>query len=115
MSDIQEGEFCRTKDGALGKITKVITENIFYVQFYDNFRWKTDLKESGIIKHSFNIIDLIEVGDYVNGWRIDGVSKDKNGHVIYVQNYEVPGFNEREIQSIVTKERFLESEYRINE
>lgn len=70
-----------------------------------------DFIENEIIKHSKNIIDLIEVGDYVNGNRMDIVERDENGHVYYLQNCELPSVNKNEIKSIATKEQFASVEY----
>lgn len=57
------------------------------------------------IKSSPNIIDLIEVGDYVNGNKVT----DING-IIYVK--DVGFLEEIEIKSIVTKEQFEAMEYK---
>ena len=76
MSEIEVGEYVRDKDGNIGKITKIVTDDIFYVQFYDNLEWKTDLEEANIKAHSKNIIDLIEGGDYVNGYKVERVFVD---------------------------------------
>ena len=65
------------------------------------------------IKASHNIIDLIEVGDYVNGKEI--TSKDENRKRLYaemIQDYVY--FDERDIKSIVTKEQFEAMEYKID-
>lgn len=76
---------------------------------------KSDLQcfRDYIKNHSKNIIDLIEVGDYVNGDRMDIVDKDENGHVYYLQNIELPSVNK--IETIVTKEQFAQAEYKIEE
>lgn len=62
-----------------------------------------------IINASYNIIDLIEIGDYVNGYEV--TSKDQflgfGNHDWYMTNDE--------IKSIVTKETFEQMEYRIGE
>lgn len=62
--DIKVGKYVRSKSGSIGKITK-IEDNKF---LYEN---KTLITWIGnVTKHSFNLIDLIEVGDYVNGHKI---------------------------------------------
>ena len=67
-----------------------------------------------IIKSSPNIIDLIEVGDYVNGYRITTIgsngiyAEDENGYLIKM-------FTKEDIKSIVTKERFESMEYKVGE
>ena len=67
-----------------------------------------------IIKSSPNIIDLIEVGDYVNGYRITTIgsngiyAEDENGYLIKM-------FTKEDIKSIVTKEQFESMEYKVGE
>ena len=81
-----------------------------------------------IIKHSKNIIDLLEVGDYVNGYKILAIEKSgvyNNGLRImiyknnrrkeeiwkYIQEYDgiIPARDD--IKSIVTKEMMKSIEY----
>lgn len=60
------------------------------------------------IKARNNIIDLIEVGDYVNGERVIGV---KDGWISFSDN----SFNKCNfVDSIVTKEQFEAIKYEIN-
>ena len=62
-------------------------------------------------KHSNNIIDLIEVGDYVNGCRVHRIA---NCITIILDNEEnISWVNPNEIKSIVTKEMFSSVEYRL--
>lgn len=69
---------------------------------------------------SYNIIDLIEVGDYVNGHKISLVYN----HQVYSDDYEfnsVEGefnrihFENDDIKSIVTKEQFESMQYKVGE
>ena len=83
------------------------------------------LKED-IIKSSPNIIDLIEVGDYVNGVRVE---KNKYGelytsYVYYggdigkqceVYTTWLKEYTEDMIENILIKEQFEEMEYKIND
>ena len=61
-------------------------------------------------KSSPNIIDLIEVGDYVNGLRVNEISE----HTIFLD--DMRDFSKKDInyvESIVTKEQFKSMKYRI--
>ena len=73
------------------------------------------IPEDMIVKASYNIIDLIEVGDYVNGCKVIDFmySKEKKRSVIV--DSEIWGFDAEEIKSIVTKEQFESMSYRIGE
>ena len=64
-----------------------------------------------IIKHSPDIIDLIEVGDYVNGKYVYKITAE----CIYFKGYAVENKNNIWIQSIVTKEQFVQIEYKVEE
>lgn len=70
------------------------------------------LKEE-IIKSSPNIIDLIEVGDYVNGVMVTEIKDGKPFKEDYNDPYYSYYFDD--IYSIVTKEQFSQMEYRIGE
>ena len=78
------------------------------------------------IKSSPNIIDLIEIGDYVNGSKvvdINIIGKDKEKWVWVEQMEDTDnkygddyvGYNNEQIKSIVTKEQFESMEYRVGE
>lgn len=69
--------------------------------------------EEIIIKHSPNIIDLIDVGDFVNGFPV--LEPVYNGNVMYGVDEGYENFKKAygEIKSIVTKEQFKAMEYRL--
>ena len=74
------------------------------------------LREDNIIKHSFNIIDLIEVGDYVNGEYTIGVCAYKNGNIKFIEVGELlRELENKDIESIVTHEQFNSIKYVIGE
>lgn len=108
---LEVGMYIRTNYGKIDKILKLNESYVKGVSQKDEF-YAYDIEK--IIKASYNIIDLIEVGDYVNGHevkskqsgvkRID-IGEDEN----YVWLYE------KDIKSIVTKEQFENMEYRIGE
>ena len=70
-------------------------------------------------KASHELIDLIEVGDYVNGLRINSITEvDENHDVGLVWNLTTYGdddisFSNEEIKSIVTKELFESIKYEV--
>lgn len=112
--DIKVGDYIRTELGYTGKVQSV---NMFNADLYRTNNGTYSKEE--IVKHSFNIIDLIEVGDYVNGHLV--VDLDKN---IYNQKLvitEVDGkdgairhhYLEKSIKSIVTKEQFQNVSYEV--
>ncbi len=66
-------------------------------------------------KSSPNIIDLIEVGDYINKQRVCHIEYDEDDNLQYIftgNNYQY-ALNEDDIKSIVTKEQFESIEYKV--
>ena len=115
---IQVGEYVRTDKGNIGKLVEIRCgksedgEKLIDVYFLDNGIWT--LKKY-ILNHSFNIIDLIEVGDYVNGYKVE---KKANG-LIYVDYcwdcnlYTMVTNKIDDIKSIVTKQAFESIKYKV--
>ena len=132
MEEIKVGEYVRTKEGFIFQIAKehyhsFITTEKYNKKKYENYkgRYITDLKEFYVyldideirtLKHSFNIIDLIEVGDYVNGREVEETTR--NGFITLKSfgddNYGDFNILENEyIETIVTKEQFESMEYKV--
>lgn len=115
MSEIEVGEYIRTRDGIIGKITKVIDGIIFYVQDYDNIPFKTDIYETIIKSRSKNIIDLIEVGDIVK----TGIETiftqcfDNKDNLDYFK--ELYKNEEHCIKSILTHEQYEQNCYKVGD
>jgi hypothetical protein len=105
VEEIKVGEYVRTKLGDIKKITEGFE---FIIEIHNR-------SSNKIVKHSKNIIDLIEVGDYVNGVRVINIL-DKDEEKIPTSIKCVNNcFYEKEIKSIVTKEQFSSVEYRLQE
>jgi hypothetical protein len=126
------GDYIRTPFGITKCINKqqiIIEDNLFcetkysylyYLEDYDDEMCNITDSNLDEYKHSENIIDLIEVGDYVNGYRVVSVYN----YGIYIEipfiDQESIGCNEdliriEEIKSIVTKEQFESMEYKVVE
>lgn len=67
------------------------------------------IPEDMITKASHNIIDLIELGDYVNGCEVTS-----KGQFLGFGNHDWYMLD-NEIKSIVTKEQFSQMEYKVGE
>lgn len=102
-------------DGTISKLTKIDER-----RYIDQFGIVIDLDKCAILgKTSSNIIDLIEVGDYVNGSKVVDVMEDiETGelHLEMTYNYtnEEKGdctIYNKDIKTIVTKEQFKAMEY----
>lgn len=115
---IKVGEYIRTKTGYIDKIKRI-------VKVFDNTKYyildNHDIVfKERIAKYSKNIIDLIEVGDYVNGHRVIEIdNKDKNIFNKYLvveetdyDNYNI-SYSNNDIKSIVTREMFESIKYEV--
>lgn len=68
------------------------------------------------IKASHNIIDLIEVGDYVNGYRVSTIDyENRTLYREYDDDFYFSICKEKDIHTIVTKEQFEQMEYKVGE
>lgn len=120
--EIEVGEYVRTIDGETGKVKHIIQDMIF---INSNQYYHTPDK---IKKHSKNIIDLIEVGDFVNRHIVNYICDDeyeiygdddwitKKG--IHLECGDEEGriiIENKDIKSIAAKERFKSVEYRLGE
>lgn len=124
MNKLGVGMYVRTKDGIITKVDDIDDEIIYFdkdiYRIYSDgidFLEKVDLER--IIKASFDIINLIEVGDYVNGDKVTRVvPRDVCGNEV-LDNQHIFTINgeicENEIESVVTKEQFESMSYRIGE
>lgn len=118
--EIQVGEYVRTR-GTIGKLIAVEYDKIdtslkWYVLDAGNHK-KEYVNKPYIEKYSKNIIDLIEVGDYVNGHKIVREIWGEDDNDLH---FEIEGgfgkatyIGEKNIKSIVTKEQFASMEYKI--
>lgn len=119
MEEIKVGDFVRTKEGIIDKIDAFnINTNIYHCEnglcIDKENKIAVALKD---IKHSKNIIDLVECGDYVNGYRIDNiingvlvnraVGLDRSGVLTPIAQYE------NDIKTILTKEQFEQNLYKV--
>lgn len=119
---LQVGMYVRTKDGIIAKCDEIIKN--FDISFdrevfkvFDNdtpdvieIPWI--FKNEYIKKYSFDIIDLIEVGDYINGLPVTFVYIPDGVKASYflLGTYQKHFINE-DIKDIVTKEQFDACKY----
>lgn len=73
-----------------------------------------------IKKHSKNLIDLIEVSDYVNGMKIDDIGEIKRfgkttQKCLWVNIGDGIDIIDEEIKDILTKEQYMQNCYKIAE
>lgn len=125
MKELRVGMYVRTKDKkGVQHIRKIIDlpkdtryGSIVVDKDIHNVKW---VSKKNVLKASFNIIYLIEVGDYVNGELVVQVSNDKGWvftEPVYFDEYRGEErhycYNSYEIKSVVTKEQFNSVKYEV--
>lgn len=132
---LEVGMYVRTDRGNIFKV-----ENVFEIDV-DGTWFKSKVKENSVIKDlprfmydeedeiinkaSHNIIDLIEVGDYVNGYMITDFSNEYYDEELddYVEGFSIVLGNEeqmysippKDIETVLTKEQFEAMQYKVVE
>lgn len=107
------GDYVRTKYG-ISKIVSNPENHSFNIDIFKKDRITLRcIRKKDIIKSSPEIIDLIEVGDYVNGEEV----KEKFNYLLGFECGQDGEYyrDEKDIKSIVTKEQFESMEYKIGE
>ena len=127
MKEIKVGEYVRTNKGKIfifawleNSDEKRYTNKVLLGNgkiFENKFYYFDDGEE--IVKHSKNIIDLIEVGDYVNGYKVisidinapndckECIELDRNN------TYEYQWISRNEIKTILTHEQYQANCYTV--
>lgn len=121
-NEIEIGEYVRTNSGYIFQVVEIqpamsdetdsCSASVKGENY--NFAFVTD-----IVKHSKNIIDLIEEGDYVNESIVTDYYFVGNQKVLVLNNEKIT-YEENEnfvpqlaIKTIVTKEQFASMEYKV--
>ena len=113
------GEYVRTKDGCIAKFEGI--NESFYE--FDNIIMdestavRDELFVDIIEKSSPSIIDLIEVGDYVNGFKVEDVYKPEGTYVLWLtlSCNPIDRWKNEDIKSVITREQMKSLEYKVKE
>lgn len=134
---LEVGKWCRTKKGTIFKIIGgnvdmwEIDIDYSYLSKCENedynsyaYNKNNSLFEDLVVKASYKKINILEKGDYVNGYkvtRIEGTYHGRKDRAIYCdyQENEKTGkwimIYDDEIKSIVTKEQMEQMAYKVGE
>ena len=114
--ELKKGMYVRYTRGAINgyvppRIAKIINKNNDLLKLDNN----NEILESDIIgKPSFDLIDLIEVGDYVNGERVYYAYCSSEGSTgLFIEEAGIRVWLEKDsqIKDIVTNEQFNSMKY----
>lgn len=120
MSKIEINEYVRTKNGIIDKVERFSVgccvwhcENGMCIDECNCI----GIHLEDIVNHSKQLIDLIEVGDFVNGHRVVNEMWGEDDNDLY---FEIEGgFNkaqyigEKDIKTILTKEQYMTNCYKV--
>ena len=127
---LETGMYCRYNNFQnkikIAKIKGIQKADEVFQYDYINFDNDDGELETNIIKASYNIIDILEKGDYVNGSKVIDISiigKDKEKWVWVEQTEDndnkygddYVGYNNEQIKSIVTKEQMEQIAYKVGD
>lgn len=106
METLSVGMYARTLNGIvkIDKIQDNVMEDTKGHLHYGNF-----------IKASYNIIDIIEAGDYVNGRKVVDIFYDANDNVMEVCVLGSIEYDNNEIKSVITHEQMEQIAYKVGE
>lgn len=108
---LEVGKFARLKSGYICKIININDFREPNMKYGVEANYLKDIMFIGdddIVKASYNIIDILEVGDYVNNERVEEIWKEI---VLVGQECRPISFNN--IKSIVTHEQMEQIAYKV--
>lgn len=122
---LEVGKWCRTKEGTIFKIIGgnvdmwEIDIDYSYLSKCENedynsyaYNKNNSLFEELVVKASYNIIGILEVGDYVNGHRVEEI--DFENEEIFTDSEYYCGIVEFcNIKSVITHEQMEQMEYKV--
>lgn len=133
MKEIQVEEYVRTNDGIIKKIKEINTNivtvghgmqeieyyckfDIGNIIFAETYRELEEKINKVIKKKSFDITDLVEKDDYINGCRVYEV--EEKGITVYQKvedsSVDYNWIAKDEVETIWTKEQLKTIEYNVN-
>lgn len=85
----------------------ILTEN-------DGSIYQGEYTKENVIKASYNIIDILEVGDYVNGLPVSKTSEYINTYEKYIELYgSCSDWENEDIKSVITHEQMEQMAYKV--
>lgn len=116
--ELKEGMYVRTKKG-IGRVTEYTKHESwgYIVKVLGQYSCHTHTSNgelSDVIKAGDNLIDLIEEGDYVNGYLVTRICADGETNKKYFNLYgSISEWENEDIKSVVTKEQFNSVKYEV--
>ncbi len=105
---IEVGEYIKDKEGNITKICNILNldRDMYLYVGEDGFQYS----DNAIVRHSKQLIDLMEVGDFVNGHKVKAIYLNGATKYIKLDNAYKDGQGtrtyEENIETILTKELY---------
>ena len=125
---LEVGQFVRFKDKRgieyIRKIVEIPEDNRYASLYLDKeANYSHGLSPKNVIKGSFNIVNLIKAGDYINNSKVIKIENVENYPDLSSVKIEKSDFRygvyetifEKDIKSVVTKEQFEQMAYKVGE
>lgn len=137
---LEVGKFVRTKDGTIGKIIAIDLAKPRQEKYpnHPSKRWWRDkiliscykgwITTQNIIKASYNIIDILEVGDVIKlfmGYNIDeentnifeliAINYDNNEIGVFNSDFQIEFFPIENLRGILTHEQMEQMAYKVGD
>jgi len=125
---LEVGQFVRFKDKRgieyIRKIVEIPEDNRYASLYLDKeANYSHGLSPKNVIKGRFNIIDLIKIGDYVNGSKVIKIESVENYPDLSSVKIEKSDFRygvyetvfEKDIKSVITHEQMEQMAYKVGE
>ena len=119
QDNIRKDDYVRLNTGNIVKVIGIKANTVNKRAIYYGF-YKQDWFDSAAVENfSDNIINLIEVGDFVNGYRVISVDYDVMDDTTECieldlnNNYQYNFISIRQIQTIITKEQYMANCYKV--
>ena len=112
---IEANEYVRTNSGLIFKVNEITYDEEYKDYLYKESFLLVDWKEN-IVKHSKQLIDLIEVGDIVNGMEVLDIHKPRDlwePIEIRVDSRYTNFILAEDIKTILTKEQYMANCYKV--
>lgn len=116
-SELKENMYVRTEEGKIFKTdgdliylsnNKTILYKLITRIPYDTINYK-------VVKASYNIIDILEVGDYVNGRKIVDIFYDAIDNVMNICVLGSIVYDNNEVKSVITHEQMEQMAYKVGD
>ena len=113
---LEVGQFVRTKDGYISQYkyydtTNAYMEKLLCIPLSNG----TFANIEDIVKASYNIIDLIEKNDYINGSWVNKIVDGKPIHEDYNDPFYSFGWENDDIKTVITHEQMEQMAYKVGE